>query len=258
MEFFGSRTTRYPRRWSEMSREFQFLFLYHISMMGMMLLGRSLTIPIELSTASGLIVVFFMLSIGRRRALGWRWPGVGPKNLLAAVAVTVFLGVFLFAGLSFTPINANIFPWLLAALGIGGFGALQALRLVAYSEDDFLLIGRGGNVPADPKEDLLPQWKKIVRAGFRIVFLLVWLDSLASFYMFDRSWKSGSNFPTATRSEPLNNHGNIVYVTRVQKQVVDELQAAMMIGIPCVILSGLLLQFVAGVPVMKNLPTRKG
>jgi hypothetical protein len=31
----------------------------------------------------------------------------------------------------------------------------------------------------------------------------------------------------------------------------------MMIGIPCVILSGLLLQFVAGVPVLKNLPTRK-
>jgi hypothetical protein len=59
-----------------------------------------------------------------------------------------------------------------------------------------------------------------------VVFMLVWVAGVASFYFSGTAFKNGSPEPTATQTQPLTDHGKTVYVTPTEKQRVDELQLA--------------------------------
>ena len=69
--------------------------------------------------------------------------------------------------------------------------------------------------------------------------------------------RNGSPTPTATKTEPLRNHGTVVYIPKSDKALIDFLDNVMAIGIPSVILGGLFLNFVVGVKIFDNVPTLK-
>jgi hypothetical protein len=85
--------------------------------------------------------------------------------------------------------------------------------------------------------------------------MLVWACGVASFYFFGTAYKNGSPEPTATQTEPLENHGETAYVTLVEKQRLYILQVASWVGFPVVLIAGLALHFLAGVKLFPNTPT---
>jgi hypothetical protein len=62
-------------------------------------------------------------------------------------------------------------------------------------------------------------------------FMLVWVCGVASFYFFGTAFKNGSPEPTATQTEPLEDHGKTVYVTPTDKRRVHALQLVSWVGV---------------------------
>jgi hypothetical protein len=92
-----------------------------------------------------------------------------------------------------------------------------------------------------------PAAPKVTRAAFVAVFMLVWLDGLASFYFQAKSIREGSRFPNGTYTEPVSQHGQVVYITSDQKRLNDLLQATSAVGIPIIIATAFALHFLVGV-----------
>ena len=83
--------------------------------------------------------------------------------------------------------------------------------------------------------------------GFATLFIVVWLGGLAFFHFSGKYYDEGSRVPTATHSEPFDDHGAVRYVTVAQKQLVDQLQLFSMAGVPAIFALGALLHFIVGV-----------
>jgi hypothetical protein len=98
-------------------------------------------------------------------------------------------------------------------------------------------------------------WKRMVRGTYKFVVMLVFILWFASYYYFGTSFKNGSSDPTEARTEPLQNHGKTVYVTRIEKRRIDGLQMAALIGGPLVLVVGALLHFRLGVRLFPPLAT---
>jgi hypothetical protein len=219
----------------------------------------------ELAVAGLVAAVLVTISLRNRQEKHWHWPGVKVKDVLAAAGGLVLAACFDYAASPLgPPSDPRYLPWHLMGLGIAVFGVLLALRVVHFSKVDFLKDCEGIGVPeaepvaaAEPvsekPED--PVWKRSARAGYYVIFLVVWLAGTASFYEFGTAFRDGSPHPTPTKTEPLNNHGETRYIPHSEKALVDFLESAMAIGIPSVLLLGCLLHFVAGVKLFANAPT---
>jgi len=87
------------------------------------------------------------------------------------------------------------------------------------------------------------------------LFFAVWLGFLAFFYYSGTSFRDGS--PTATTSQPdaVTEHGKTVYITHGQYVLNTKLKLFASIGIPSILVGGLLIHFLAGVKLYANLPT---
>jgi amino acid transporter len=252
--------------WRDMSVDFKLMFVYHGAMMVMFMAGQGgLSVRSELQFTTLLVVILVAIAIRHRKKANWRWPGVKPGNVLGAAAGLALIGFFLFAATPlFPPTSGAALPWYLAGLGIGSFGVLSSLRITYGSEADFLMqchivdptgreIARVSELK--PKTPAEPRWKKIARVGYVVVFMLIWIDGVASFYSFGEAFKDGSPVPTATCTEPINNHGKIVYITSAEKDRVDRLQKVSWVGIPSVMVGALVLHFLVGVKLFPNAPT---
>jgi hypothetical protein len=77
---------------------------------------------------------------------------------------------------------------------------------------------------------------------------------MVSFYVSGQAFRHGSRTPTATQTEPMRDHGTVVYVTREEKARVDLLERGQ-IGIPIAIGLMLFTHFVLGVKIISNVPT---
>jgi hypothetical protein len=95
----------------------------------------------------------------------------------------------------------------------------------------------------------------VTRGIYTVVFLLVWIASVGSFFLFGTAFRPGSPAPTAIQTEPLVDHEKTVYVTRGEKRRIDYLQLVSWIGIPSILVSAALLHFVVGVKLFPNAPT---
>ncbi len=100
-----------------------------------------------------------------------------------------------------------------------------------------------------------PPWKKSVRLLYFILFFAVWLEAVASAYYFGIAYRDGAVRPNALQTEPLSNHGKVVYVSSSQKRLVDTLMTGMAIGIPSTMLLGVILHFIVGVRLFGNART---
>jgi hypothetical protein len=257
---------RYPKKWKEMSLDMRLMFGYHISMMVMMIGGGSLTVQRELTIAVTIAALIVLVSRYQRQKKHWRWPGVKPLDVLYSVSSIVLISFFLYSATPlFPPNNGHVVPWYLAGLGIGVFGVLQSLKLVYPTETEFasncMIIdqyGRELEPKREPPSLIEPQeanWKRVTKVMYSVVFVLLWVCGVASFYFFGTAFKNGSPEPTTTRSEPLEDHGKTVYVTPTEKQRVHVLQLVSWVGFPVVLLGGAALHFLAGVKLFPNTPT---
>jgi|HubBroStandDraft_2_1064218.scaffolds.fasta_scaffold98583_2 hypothetical protein len=256
---------RYPRNWKEMSLDMRLMFGYHISMMVMMVAGGSLTVRQELTIAATIAALIFLVSRYHRRKKHWRWPGVRPVNVLYALGGAFLISIFLYsASPLFPPNNGHIVPWYLAGLGIGLFGILQSLKVVYASEAEFasdcMIIDQYGRElerthEPSPPQLAEPNWKRVTKAIYTTAFVFLWVCGVASFYFFGTAFKNGSPEPTATQTEPLEDHGKTVYVTQTDRQRIHALQLVSEVGFPLVLVSGAILHFLVGVKLFPNAPT---
>ncbi len=249
----------YPKQWKDMSLEFKLMFVYHGCMMVLFITGGVFSLRQELVFTSVLLFVLTSISIRHRRSASWRWQGVKPKNLLMAAGGVALMGVFLYAATPlFPPSNPRFLPWYLAGFGIGFFNVLQALRLVHPSEAAFLADCHEPSSQieqATQSEPTDPRWHRVVRGTYGLLFLLVWLGFVAFFYYSGAAFRDGSPVPTPTQTEAVTEHGKTVYITRDQKTFSDRLELFAFVGIPSVIVGGLLLHFLVGVKLYPNAPT---
>lgn len=265
MALFEWQSQTYPKRWKDYTLDFQLMFVYHGCMMALFLAGDALSIKQQLLATAFLVAILLSLSLRHRRSMNWRWPGVRTKDVLTAVGIAVFSAIFDFGAAPLAPpSDPRFLPWHLAGLGIAAFGFLGALKIVHLSKSDFLkeceAIGAVDSqarptpqtMPVAPTD---PLWKRATRATYSVLFMLVWLGGVASFYYFGVAFRDGSPQPTPTQTEPLNNHGQIVYIRHSQKVLIDFLQTGMFIGIPSAIVVGLILHFFVGVKLFPNTPT---
>lgn len=256
---------RYPKNWNEMSLDMRLMFGYHMSMMVMMAAGGSLTVRQELTISAAIATLILLVSHYHRQKKHWRWPGIKPANLLYALGGTFLISIFLFSATPLAPPNdGHIVPWYLAGLGIGLFGILQSLKVVVASEAEFasqcMTLDQYGreiepaHAPSSAQSSE-PNWRRVVKVTYTAAFMLVWVCGVASFYCFGTAFKNGSPEPTATQTEPLENHAATVYVTAIDKQRVRALQLVAWIGVPVELIIGAILHFLVGVKLLPNAPT---
>jgi hypothetical protein len=98
-----------------------------------------------------------------------------------------------------------------------------------------------------------PRWHGGVRIAFMIAFFLVWLEAMSCFACFQMLLHKGSQVATPELAAAIVNHSRVFYVTVGQKQLYDLLLTTMMISIPGIMLTGLVLHFVVGVRIFRNL-----
>jgi hypothetical protein len=241
-----------PQSWSDMSFEFKGMFLYHISMVVLLLLGGTLLFIQQIFIAVAIAFVIAVASLIRRLRHGWRWQGLTPLRAGGAVLTIALMGYFLFAAAG-GALQASSFaidrpfgmgPWVLAGLGIAVFSVLNVLRITHLSEKAFREECGEQAAQAKPEPPPEPRWKVITKYAFAVAFLAVWLEGVTFFYVFDRTFRSGSPTPTVERTATLTNHGVAVYVTPAEKRLVDQLETFMFIGIPAAIATGFFLQSV--------------
>jgi hypothetical protein len=261
MALFDQPTQNYPKKWKDMSLEYQLMFVYHGSMMGLLMSNGALSTKQEILITAILGGVLTSISIRHRRTMNWHWSGISLKGVLSAGGVLVALGIFLFSASPLLPAgNPRFLPWYLAGGGLGIFGVLSGLRLVHMSRSDFL---KECSSPGGPEVSIStigdaavdPSWKRKIRGAYSVLFLLVWLDGVASFYYFGQAFRNGSTISTPPQTAPITDHGQTVFVAAGQKALVDSLQTIMFIGIPSILVVGLLLHFVIGVKLFPNIPT---
>jgi hypothetical protein len=244
----------YPRKWSEMSTDFKLMMGFHLCMMVLFVVGGAVGVFAELVIAGSLLGVAIVISVWRKLAAHWRWPGAGLKEIAGAILTALLMGVFAFAATPLASPNSPVMlPWLLAIAGIGIFSTASALRLVTLSEQEFL-AQCGEPTAAIEGEPPEAKWRSIVRTAYTVAFMAVWLAGVASFYFFGVGMRDGTPAPTATNTEPLTNHGHTVYVSLADKQLIDALQISMFVGIPAIMLVGAILHFGLKVPLF-GLPT---
>jgi len=260
---FNNSQRRRQQDWKSMSVDFRLMFVYHGCMMVMMMAGKGLSPQQEILITTVLAAVLVSISLKHRANLGWQWPGINWKDVLSAIGTAILIALFLFSATPLFPVNSQVLPWYLGAAGIGVFGILSALKITSRTEAELLLHSTvidqyGQQIPRIceiPKPKIFEaRWKKIARRLYLGAFILVWITGVLSFYTFGASFKSGSPVQTATQTEPLSNHGEIVYVTPAEKQRIDRLQMASWLFMP-VVLSGLILHFIVGVKLYDNAPT---
>jgi len=247
-----------------MSVDMRLMLGYHISMMGLLAWSASLTIRQELMIAAGLATVIVLVSHYHRKKRHWRWAGIKPRNVLWGLGAIALMSFFLYAATPmFPPTDVQNLPWYLASLGLGVFNVLASLNVVDSSEAKFrahcMIIdqyGREIEPVADPSIEVSEaKWKRAIRVTYTVVFMLVWIVGVASTYSFGTAFKNGSPEPTATQTEPLEDHGKTVYITPAEKRRVHALQLVSWIGFPGLILVALILHFLVGVKLFANAPT---
>lgn len=235
MSLFGSPKDQ-PKRWSEYSLDFKLVFAIQIALMGLWIASSTnrFSLREEFAIYGALLACAAAISAWARVKSGWQWPGIGPLNLLKALAAVVFGGLFQFASTPlFPPFDPQALPWYLAGVNIVIFGVLAALNLVKRSRDD------AKDESAQFSRE--PSWKPIIRATIAIGFVIVWLSFVGFIYFFGTAYTNGSSHPTALQTVPLDNHGAVRYVTPAEKARFEPLERISMVGIQAILVTVLIL-----------------
>ena len=92
-------------------------------------------------------------------------------------------------------------------------------------------------------------WKDKISLVFAALFIVVWLLLCMSLQTFSWMYRNGSDEKTITHTEPIVSHGNVVYITKEEKDLLDISKPITCAAIGVVII-GLVLNFV-GIPALR-------
>ena len=269
MPFFDAPGKNFPRSWSEYSRDYQIFLTWEISLFALIFFsgtGVLKLIPaLYLEGALGLwFLILLGLAIHNRRQRDWRWRGLtGGDWVKAGIGAALMIAFLYVFSQGLWPLKSITIPMFLFALSIVAFNILSSLKVVQHSEEDFAQsCGDIAPTPLasyDEADDIYePKWKRTVRGIYSILFILIWLEGVAFFYVHQRYTHEGSLKPTATQTESFNEHGTLVYLAHDQMQINNALLTMMMVGIPSLLLGGFILHFVVGVRMFSNMPETRG
>jgi hypothetical protein len=201
-----------------------------------------------------------------RARRNWRWRNISVLAAMGAMFGGILMGAFLVVFIHGLPVNHRTAPMIAFAVSIVVFNILSSIKLVQSTEVEFedfcvkeveVLRGAAGRTASDDNV-VDPRWMRMVRGAFSVLFILIWIEAMAFFYVHERFVDSGTPQPTPTRTQYVNEHGTFVYFTDDEMRVHNLLETIMMIGIPGIILSGFVLHFIVGVPVFSNMPPSRG
>ena len=264
MALFDSPRSGNPKHWKEYSLDLKLMFVYHGCMMVLFMTGDYPTVRIELLITGLLAAVLISLSLRNRMEKNWQWPGVGVKEVVIVISGIAAAAFFDYAAVpSAPPSNPRFLPWHLAGLGIAAFGVLAGLKVIQPSETDFLKLCEPGGlgplnridsqqVPAPPTD---PFWKRCIRGVYYVAFIFIWISFVLSFYFSGIGMRDGSPKPDVKHTDPLFNHGQVVFIPHSQKLLIDALDRVYWIGIPAILFSGIALNFFGGIKIFQNMPT---
>ena len=242
-----------------MALDFKLMFGLHGVAMVMFVVGEALTVQAEAVIQSMVIVAAFVVAIRYRRRRGWRWAraGVGqlPGAIFSVVAVVLMIAA---VSPSFSPNSSRFFPWYMALGQIGLFNLLASLKLARLSETDFAADcdAQARSPDSAPQTPSTPGWRVWVRGGYTVVFFTIWCAALGFFYVHGVAMRDGAARPSPSFSHALSEHGRTVFVTDSTWALHQGLMGVMMAGIPAIIVTGLVLQRVFGVPLYANFQRR--
>ena len=165
------------------------------------------------------------------------------------------MGIYLFVACTPISIFDVLFPLLAMIQALTIFGALLCLSLASLSEATLREQCGETREPEEERagEHIDPAWHGIVRACVYVAVILGLTVAITSFYCFNLAFRDGSNAPTATQTESLNNHGTIVYVTPKERRTVSILETCAPIGLFSPIGIALFCRFVLGVRIFRFL-----
>jgi len=230
--------------WSGMSFEMKAFFAFHVSMMVMMVAGSGLAFLDKALIAGAIALSLSILSAIRRLRRGWRWRGASVGRWLFAVLNALLFCYFIGAVTGFSLAKfERLGPWAFAGIGIGVFGVLNILQIVHRTEAGFLSDCGEGTVH-DYSVEREPAWKRVLGVVYSILFLVVWLAFVTFFYVRSSILSASSPIPTMGKTVAMAENGRTVYVSPADKNLVDLLQLAPMVGIPSIVTLGFFLQFV--------------
>jgi hypothetical protein len=263
MALFDPPSLNYPTRWKDFSLDYKLMYVFDICMVVLCVYGDALSVKQELLATICLVAILISLSIGYRRRMNWRWPGVQANGVLNALVTLLLACAYEYTAIAFAPPSSpRILPVHLLGLGLFAFVFLRALKIVQPSKSDFLsecevpgAADYRANLPAKTipvvPEDLF--WKGTVRAVYGVIYQLIWLDAVALLYFLGAALRKGSSKPTSTQTDLLIMSGK--YVQHSQKVLINSLLAVYLIGLPSIFVIGLILHFFVGVRLFPNMTT---
>ena len=237
--------------WSQLSFELKGTIAYSLVMFVLVFVDRFAFAEVAW-IAAAMAGFIALVAVVRRVRHGWRWPGLSALRLLATLLLLVVFSYFAL----FKVVDAFVgFLYLsaysLRVWGLALFVLLYAFRIVHLTERDFRAECRDP-LPAEPEIEReppapRPRWKTALRWSFLAVFLALWLEAMASFYVVKTTYDAAAPQPTAVKTERLVPFGDTVFVTPAEKRLVDLLLIVMQIGFAFLIALWITLRLLFGV-----------
>lgn len=240
-----------------MALDFKLFFIYHISMMVLMVAGNDLPINTFLTLVGALFAIIVTVSIVHRWKSKWHWPGVGFKGVLISV-LGLGLGLF-FLGSTvprFSRLDPHHLPWLGGGGGIVVFALLVGFRISSPTEADFQR--HCGDSPQDDpnvrKAPTEPLWNRRIRMAFQIYGTIIWILAVGFFWKSTEIHRDAVYEPTADRVEEITSHNRkTIYVTAEERTTYTILSYGLFPGIPSVFAIAAVLHFVLKIPIFPSL-----
>lgn len=271
MGLFDNLKKPYPQRWADQALDYKLFFIWEASLMAAMVVGDTGVLNgIDERLLGGALGLWALglLAVSRanRQRRGWHWGGWDSINTPRALLTTAVAGISLFVfAQGLFPLTVHTTPKFLFAASICVFGILYALDLVQNAEEDF--EDHCGERPAVPvaandddkgADDDEPDWKRRARNLYEMVGLVGFVAVMAFFYFDQRLTSTGAHTAAPGHTQAIADHGTRVFLSLDQYRLETILQTIVTFGIPGYMAAGLLLHFVAGVPIFSNLRTFRG
>lgn len=239
-----------PKTWSEMSFELKGMMLYHVSMIALMLFGRSLAFIDQAFIAGGLALSISIMSAIRRLRHRWHWRGVSGWRVLGVVLMLALIVYFLLTVSLFSLSRlTELGGWTFAAVGLATFMVLHGLRIVHFAEATFQSECGDEGLEAPPPPPRLPFWQAAVKWTFFGLFIAVWLWMVTAMYFSRVAFQEGLPAPAGEKVVAVTDKGVTRYVTIYEKQRGDDMLALVPIAFLTVMAFGAFVQFVLKVRV---------
>lgn len=202
-ERWREKKEEYRKRWEDMrARSFDFWLCsaFFIVAMGFLQLNGKVSRETQLICFGVLLVGLAELSLWRRRASGWRWPGAadGLWKTIPFVLGCMVLGLAILA-IFFPFSNPRFTAWYALVVVLCGYNLLIEVGVVTNAKSEFW--EQSGRALAEARQAGHPSrrrskeamWQNTVRTVYEAAFVVVWLGVISALVL-PRGAEHGARF----------------------------------------------------------------